>query len=70
MREKENFREQLQRLMDRYPGREVIDIKEAADMLGVHPRTLRTDDSFPQRKIGGKTGPVVVPLVGLARWLS
>ncbi len=69
-REKEGFRDQLQRLMERYPGREVIYIQEAATLLGVCVRTLREDKTFPQKKTGGRTGKVLVPLVGLARWMS
>jgi hypothetical protein len=71
-REKEGFREQLAALMERYPGREVIDIKEAAEMLNVCVRTLREDQSFPSIKIGSKrgNGPVRVSLVQLARWMT
>lgn len=67
-REKEGFREQLQRLSDRYPGLEAINIKELAKITGVHADTLKADTTLVKKKIGGKTGPVVVPLVSLARW--
>lgn len=69
-REKEGFRDQLQNLMDRFPGREVIDLKEAAAMLEVCPRTLKVNKTFPAKKMGGKTAKYIVPLVGLARWMS
>ena len=71
-REKEGFREQLQALMDRFPGREVIDIKEAADVLGCCTRTLRDSKDFPIIKLGSPRGhgPCRVSLVQLARFMS
>lgn len=71
-REKEGFRDQLQNLMDKYPGREVIDIKEAAALLDVHQDTLKRDKTFPYIKMGKKrgNGPCRVALVQLARWMS
>lgn len=68
-REKEGFREQLEQLRERFPEREAINIKEAAQIIGVCDRTLKEDKSFPAKKLGGKTGPYIVPLVGLARWM-
>lgn len=70
-REKEGFRDQLQALMDRFPGRDVIDIKEAAQVIGCHARTLREDKTFPVIKIGKPkgNGPCRVSLVQLARWM-
>ena len=72
MREKPGFRDQLEALMARFPGRDVIDIKEAAALLGCDVRTLRNDKSFPAIKIGlpNGNGPVRVSLVHLARWMS
>lgn len=71
-REKEGFREQLQVLMDRFPGRDVIDIKEAASVMRCCVRTLRENKTFPVIKIGNPrgNGPVRVSLVQLARWMS
>ena len=71
MREKAGFREQLQALMDRFPGRDMIDLKEAAELIGCHPRTLREDNTFPVIKIGAPRGhgPCRVSLVQLARWM-
>ena len=68
-REKEGFREQLQQLQERFPEREAIDLKEVAPLLGVCTRTLKENKTFPAKKLGGKTGPYIVPLVGLARWM-
>lgn len=71
-REKEGFRDQLGALMERFPGRDVIDIKEAAELLGCSPRTLREHKGFPIIKIGNPRGhgAVRVSLVQLARWMS
>ena len=71
-KEKEGFRDQLQNLMDRFPGREVIDIKEAAVLLEVHQDTLKRDKTFPYIKMGQRRGnsPCKVMLVQLARWMS
>lgn len=66
--EKPDFRANLERLCERWPNRELIPIREAADFLGVDYRTLLKTDRFPTKVIANKT--VVVPLVGLARWLS
>lgn len=71
-REKEGFRDQLERLSERYPGREAIGIEEAAEIVGLDRRTLISDKSFPARKCGNKSptgGKYIVPLAGLARWL-
>lgn len=71
MREKENFRDQLARLSDRYPERETIGLKEASDLLGVSRQTLMLDKTFPAKKPGGaKNAKIIIPLVALARWMS
>lgn len=66
-REKEDFREALARLTERFPGREAISIKEAAPLVNRCEKALRYAPDFPKRKIGNIW---YVPLVGLARWLS
>lgn len=40
-REKELFREQLQRLDEKYPGKEMLSQKEMAEFLGCDPATVR-----------------------------
>lgn len=65
-REKEGFRDQLESLVQRFPGREAIGISDCVDILGFDRRVLLADRTFPARKIGGK---YMVPLVALARWL-
>jgi len=39
-REKENYRDNLQRLDERFPDKELLNVKEAAVWLGVDPRTV------------------------------
>lgn len=65
--EKENYREHLARLSERFPGRETITIPETAALLGRCTRTVREDKSLPKVRLNRE---YLVPLVGLARWLS
>jgi hypothetical protein len=51
-REKEDFREILARLTERFPGRAAISIQEAAPILGRCVKTLTYDKNFPKVKIG------------------
>ena len=60
MREKPEFREQLERLMQRYPDREMIEVKEAASLIGCDYRTLVNDKEFPTRKLGTR---ILVPKI-------
>jgi len=66
-REKEGFRDQLAVLRERFPDVEAIDIKTCESILTCDRRTLFNDKTFPAKKVGGK---FVVPIVGLARWLT
>ena len=67
MKEKEHFRDELDRLSARFPDREVITLDEAATVLGCCYKTLQRDSKFPKVKIRGKW---LVPLVRLASYLS
>ena len=67
MREKEHFRDELDRLSERFPGREAIALSEAAEVVGCCYKTLQRDKNFPKVKIRGKW---VVPLVRLASYLA
>lgn len=70
-REKEGYRDQLERLSERFPGRETIYITEACEVVGLCRDTLLLDKTFPAKRPGGKkNGRIVVPLVALARWMS
>ena len=66
-REKQDFRENLALLRELYPGKVTLTIQEACALIGRDRRTLLKDRAFPAQKIGGR---YIVPLVGLARYLS
>lgn len=68
MRELDGYRQQLERLAERYPGKEVLNMQEVCKMLRCHRQTLLADKTFPAKQIGGK-GKYYVPVVGLARWM-
>lgn len=40
-REKECFRDYLERLDEKFPDKEIIDQKECAEFLGLNPRTVK-----------------------------
>lgn len=65
--EKEDYRLNLERLLDRFGRREAISLKEAAEYLSCDPRSLRKAERLPMRKLGRR---VLIPLTGFARWLS
>lgn len=65
-REKEGFRDQYRALIERFPGREAITMKEAAQVLSVSLDAIAESSDFPKKKIGRR---VIVPLVSLARWM-
>ena len=66
-REKETFRDNLESLRERFPGREQISIPEAAAYLGVTKERIVSDETFPKRTLGKNT---IVVLVNFARWLA
>ncbi|MDD2585492.1 MAG: helix-turn-helix domain-containing protein [Syntrophomonadaceae bacterium] len=68
MREPDEYRQQLERLAERYPGKEVLTIQEVCSMLGCHRQTLLADKTFPAKRINNK-GKYYIPIVGLARWM-
>lgn len=68
-REKETFRDNLERLKERFPDQETITINDAVAYLGAgmtRDRLLR-DETFPRRLCGGR---YIVVLVNFARWLA
>lgn len=67
MREKRDYRDNLARLYERFPGREALSIKETAALLGLDPRTVREVADLPRKRVGNL---YIVPIVGLAKWLS
>lgn len=73
-KEKEGYREQLARLDELFPGKEVLSMEEVRKMLHVDRRSLLRDKTFPAKKIGGYAqefkGKYVIPKVALARWMA
>lgn len=68
--EKVNYRDQLARVLERFPDRELIPAKEAAEFVfgeGAHGRRLYELKTTPCKRI--KSSWYVTP-VALARWLS
>lgn len=51
-REKELFRDNLVRLDEAFPGRELIKFAAAAEYCGVPTRTAREDKKFPKQLVG------------------
>ena len=66
-REKEMYRDNLERINDRFGDAELIPIQEVGKFLGCCYRTLQNQKDFPIKKVGNR---VYVTKVGLARWLS
>lgn len=66
-REKETFRDNLESLRDRFPGKEQISVPEAAKYLGVTKERIFADPTFPRRQLGQQS---IVILVNFARWLA
>lgn len=68
-REKEDYRAQLEILLEAFPDRPQITLNQACKYLHKDCRTLQKDKTFPIKRCT-KTGYQLVPIVGLARWLA
>lgn len=66
-REKEDFRENLRLVSERFGDIQLIPLLQAAEYCGANYRKLKKDKLFPLKKVGGR---YYVPAVGLARYLS
>lgn len=66
-REKELFRDNLVRLDEKFPGKELIPLLDVTKYLGLDRRTLMESNGFPSRKVGRF---IYVSKVALASWLS
>jgi hypothetical protein len=67
-REKEDFRDNLCRVTERFPDQELIPVKDAAAFLGgISPRRLYEVKNTPCKRVGGRW---YITAVALARWLS
>lgn len=69
--EKQGYREALGFLVDKFPNKVAISVKEAAQTLDMSESTIRDAikrrrDPFPAKKVGGR---VVIPITQLARWM-
>lgn len=64
--EKRDFRDNLSRIANRFQG-EMITVRDAADYLGITVKALNNDNTFPQKKVGGRW---YVSAVALAKWMS
>lgn len=73
MREKEHYREQLELINERYPEKVTLTVAEAADLLGICPRTVkamieRKSNPLPAQNIGtGKKQKIyIIPKTAIA----
>ncbi len=66
-REKVDYRDNLELILQQFGDVQLIPFKKAAQYCGVDVRALQKDNTFPLKKIAGR---YYVPAVGLARWLS
>lgn len=69
--EKQGYRENLEFLVDKFPDKSAISIKEAAKTLDMSESTIRDAikrrmNPFPAKKVGGR---VIIPIPQLARWM-
>lgn len=68
-REKESYRDNLERLMDRFPGKEILSFAEVTEYTGMGYRALM-GSGIPLKKTKGKRGQYFISLPSFARWLS
>ena len=64
--EKPGYRDALERLLNVFGGRDVLDMGEVCQYLHRDRRTLLQDKSFPAKKIAGK---YLINITALARYL-
>lgn len=66
-REKLDYRNNLERIIEVYPNKDVLTIKEVEAYTRKERRALFRDKSFPAKKIGGT---YAITIAALARYLS
>lgn len=66
-REKQDFHDNLNRVVMVFPNKEMIPLKDVAEWLGMNQRLLQKLKGFPVKKIQQR---YYVTAVGLAKWLS
>jgi len=69
VREPDGYREQLEHLTQRFPGKEVLSIQEVCKMFRCNRRKLLTDKTFPVKQFNGQ-GTYYIPIVKLAWWMA
>jgi excisionase family DNA binding protein len=67
MREKDGYRDTIERLSEKYPDKDVLTIAEVCEYLRIDRRTLLAKKDFPAKKIGSAYR---IPIVSLALWLA
>ena len=60
-REKESYRDNLERLMDRFPGKEILSFSEVSQYTGMGYRALM-GSGIPLKKTKGKHGQYFISL--------
>lgn len=70
--EKKEYREHLEMLLEMFPGRMTITVKEAAEVMSSDIRTIYNatklvKNPLPSKKLCGK---IVIPIAAFANWLS
>ena len=67
--EPEGYREQLERLIQVYPGREILSIQDVCKLFKCKRDTLLADKTFPASRFAGK-GRYHISIAKLAWWLA
>lgn len=70
--EKQGYREALELLVERYPNRATLTVKETAETMGIPLNTVydsinRVRNPLPSKRLGRK---IVIPIPALARWMA
>ena len=66
MREPEGYRQQLEFLVDLFPGKAMVDINDVCRVTGRNRQTLLAEKSFPAKMVGKK---YTISLTELAKWM-
>ena len=75
MRDKQGYREQIERLAEIYPNKITLTINEAATALGVDRRTMTLlieKKRIPATNVstGGKNKHYIIPITAIARFAA
>ena len=68
-REKEAYRDNLERIMDRFPGKEVLTLQDVGAFTGMGYRAIKSS-GIPFKAVGGKRPSYIISIASFARWLS